>query len=291
MLAVVTVSVGNTLYLVHSGLGDDSVDSPHVGVVDVNGAIAAGSDASSDRILSGVRRAMDNADSMSALILRINSPGGSPAESQRIFHEIRKQRELHPDTPIYSWVGDVGASGSYYIAAATEEIIATPSSLVGSIGVISSGFGFTDAMDQLGIERRVYTSGANKALLDPFQEQSDTQVEAWQQVIGSTHDQFINDVKLGREGKLDAYQKGDDVFSGMVWTGEQAIDMGLVDRLTPLDDVYREILPQEDGSRPEVVNYSVGMSAIERFSRSISMGIMETFATQTTAGMQYQWTP
>nr|WP_298059228.1 S49 family peptidase [uncultured Halomonas sp.] len=290
LLGVVTLSIANTAFIYHSDFrpGSSSVDYRHVGLLDVTGPIAANTKASSDAILAGVRRALKNEEQMEALVLRINSPGGSPSESQRVFHELRKLRELHPDTPIVSWIGDVGASGAYYIASATEEIHSAPSSLVGSIGVISSGFGFTEAMEEWGIERRVYTAGENKAFMDAFSTQTPQQVMAWESVLESTHQQFVNDVQLGRNGKLDAYDMSDEVFSGMVWTGEQALDVGLVDSNITLDDLYRSLLPQEDGSRPRVISYSPKESPFERFSKSLIPGVMSAFGVEATPGVRYQ---
>lgn len=290
VLGVVALSIGNTAFIYHSdfGAGAKSVDYQHVGRLDVTGPIAANTKASADEILQGVRRALANDDQMAALVLRINSPGGSPSESQRVFHELRKLREEHPDTPIVSWIGDVGASGAYYIASATEEIHSAPSSLVGSIGVISSGFGFTEAMEEWGIERRVYTAGENKAFMDQFSVQTPQQVSAWESVLANTHQQFVNDVQLGRNGKLDAYDMSDDVFSGMVWTGEQAIDVGLVDSNITLDDLYRRLLPQEDGGRPKIVSYSPKENPFALLSRSIIPGLMSSFGVETTPGVRYQ---
>lgn len=289
LLFMVMASFGNMLFIYHTDVKPKEMSEPHVGIVDIRGPIATGSEASADRILTGVRRAMANEDAMAALVIRINSPGGSPAESQRIFHEIRRQRQLHPDTPIYSWIGDVGASGSYYIAAATQQIVASPSALVGSIGVISSGFGFTELLSDIGIERRIYAAGDNKSFLDPFSPVSEAQSSAWQSVLENTHAQFIRDVKAGRNGKLDVFDDDDNVFSGMVWSGQQALALGLVDDLTNLDDVYRSILPQEDGSRPVVINYTVGMSAIERLAKSFSASLTAAFDSEAAPGVRYEW--
>ncbi|MBY5940559.1 signal peptide peptidase SppA [Halomonas sp. DP5N14-9] len=252
-------SLANTVYFLHFAVpGKEELVERHLGIVDVKGVIDADEEATASRINEGLRRAL-NADQIAAVVLRINSPGGSPVQSQRVYEEIRFLEEEHPDTPILAWVEDMGASGAYYIASAAQYIYAAPSSLVGSIGVISSGFGFRDAIDKLGVERRVFTSGENKAFLDPFTPVTEHQRNFWESVLSSTHEQFIADVKAGRGDRL---QGGDDIFSGLIWTGEQAKGLGLIDEVLTLEQLSRELI----GS-VELRNYTPRLSTLDRLTK------------------------
>lgn len=208
---------------------------PHLGVVRVEGVIDAEAEANAERIVEGLQRAWESPHTH-AVVVRINSPGGSPVQSQRIYDEIHRLGE-RGDKPIYAVIEDIGASGAYYIAAAADEIYAAPASMVGSIGVIYAGFGLEQAIEKLGVERRVFTAGENKAFLDPFSDVAPEQRRFWQHVLETTHRQFIDDVKAGRGERL-----GDDsrLFSGLIWTGEQAVGLGLVDGLKSLDQLARE---------------------------------------------------
>lgn len=210
---------------------------PHLGVVRVEGVIDANAEANAERINEGLRRAWESSQTQ-AVVLRINSPGGSPVQSQRVFDEIRRLRN-QGDKPIYAVIEDIGASGAYYIAAGADEIYAAPASMVGSIGVIYAGFGLEQAIEKLGIERRVFTAGENKAFLDPFSDVAPEQRRFWQHVLETTHRQFIDDVKAGRGGRLSDDSR---LFSGLVWTGEQAVELGLIDGLKSLDQLAREQL-------------------------------------------------
>src|SRR5690606_21050022 len=158
------------------------------------------------------------AENSKAVVLRINSPGGSPVQSGYVYDEIKRLREEYPDKKVYAVISDIGASGAYYIAAAADEIYANRASLVGSIGVVAGGFGFTEAMEKIGVDRRLYTAGDNKAFLDPFSPEQEEEVAFWQSVLENTHKQFIEAVRQGRGDRL-----ADDprLFSGLVWSGEQ----------------------------------------------------------------------
>ncbi|WP_110687479.1 signal peptide peptidase SppA [Salinicola aestuarinus] len=227
-----------TVYAMFLAQGAGVTDSQrHLGIVDVDGPIDAGGPASAERIIEGLHRAWDD-DAAEAVVLRINSPGGSPVQSQRVYEEIR-YLQTQGDKPILAVIEDIGASGAYYMASAADRIYASPSSLVGSIGVISASFGLEEAIDKLGVERRVFTAGENKAFLDPFSEIAPDQRAFWQSVLNATHQQFIEAVKTGRGDSL-----SDDprLFSGLVWTGEQAVDLGLVDETANLEQLSRQRL-------------------------------------------------
>lgn len=260
LFTIIALSLINTSILIYHASSASSTDEPHIGVVDVDGVIDSRGDASASRIIRGVRSALDN-DQVSSVVLRINSPGGSPSESQRVFEELRHLR-TQTDIPIVSWIGDVGASGAYYIAAGTERIYASPSSLVGSIGVISASFGFQDAMEQLGVERRVFTAGDNKSLLDPFSALDGEQAAFWQQVLDDTYQQFTSDILSAREDRL--MGEAGDLFSGLVWTGNQAQANGLIDEVATLDRVLRN-LANTDGI-PTVRNYTPKQSPLSQLS-------------------------
>ena len=241
----------------------------------MRGAISADEEASADRIIGAMRDAFDNEDAL-GLILRINSPGGSPVQSGYVFDEIIRLKSTRPDFPVYAVIMDIGASGAYYIAAAADEIYADKASLVGSIGVVGSGFGFVEAMDKLGVERRLYTSGEHKAFLDPFSPQREEEKVFWEGVLDTTHKQFIAQVKLGRGDRL---ANNPDLFSGLVWTGEQAMEHGLVDGLASSSQVARDFLGTE-----ELVSYTINkdpfVEFMERFGASFGKGVASFFSTQ-----------
>lgn len=290
LLGVVLAGMANTAYMIHTvnRSGGAQENEQHIAVIDVHQAIQAQGNASASRVIAGIRRALEN-DAVSAVVLNINSPGGSPTESQRIYAALFDFRDRF-DTPIVSWIGDTGASGAYYIAAGTERIYASPSSIVGSIGVISASFGFTDAMQALGIERRVYSAGENKAFLDPFLPEDARTVEQFGNVIADVHAQFVNDVRNGR-GEALADATYDDVrFSGAVWSGAQAVNMGLVDETLMLETLFERLLPTEDGF-PMVRNYSVQGSPIERLMRRLPGVVANTLAlmnSETALEMRYR---
>ncbi len=213
----------------------------HTAIVDISGPIAIGEAANADTIVAGVKAAF-NDENTAGVILRINSPGGSPVQSGRVFDEVRRLRAEHPETPLYAVIEDLCASGGYYIAAAADKIYADKASLVGSIGVRSGGFGFVGTMDKLGVERRVITSGNNKAFLDPFSPLKEDEVAHMETLLADIHEQFRNVV---REGRGDALSGDTDVFNGLIWTGEQALENGLVDEIGSEMTVAREVFNAE----------------------------------------------
>jgi protease-4 len=247
-----------------------SLGGKHTAVVDVSGLISADSQASADNIISGLRAAYKSGNT-AGIILRINSPGGSPVQAGYVNDEIRRLREKHPDIPVYAVVRDICASGGYYIAAAADEIYADKASIVGSIGVIMSGFGFTKALDKLGIERRVRTAGDNKAFLDPFSPLKEEDAEHIDRMLNDIHRQFIDVVKQGRGDKL---ADNEELFSGLVWTGEQSLELGLVDALGSTGYVAREIIGAEN-----IVDYTHRPSYLDRFARRLGSALADRLYT------------
>ncbi len=237
------------LLLIKSPLGGgvDSMTGSHTALVEVTGTIAADELASADNLVGSLRSAFE-AEGSKAIVLRINSPGGSPVQSGYVYDEIRRLREEYPEKKVYAVISDVGASGAYYIAAAADEIYANRSSLVGSIGVIAGGFGFSEMLEKIGVDRRLYTAGESKGFLDPFSPEREEDVAFWQSVLENTHRQFIDAVKEGRGDRL---VEDERLFSGLIWSGEQAVELGLIDGLGSASWVARQLVGEE-----ELVDYS-----------------------------------
>ena len=246
--------------------GEKQADGSHTAVINVRGMIADEEPASADNIVGALREAFED-ESTKGIVLRINSPGGSPVQSGYIFDEIRRLRSEHPDIKVYAVITDLGASGAYYIASAADEIYADKSSLVGSIGVTAATFGFVGTMDKLGVERRVYTSGEHKAFLDPFQPEKPEETAFWKGVLGTTHRQFIESVKLGRGDRLQV-DGHPELFSGLIWSGEQALELGLVDGLGSTSFVAREVIGE-----PELVDFTVKDSPLDRFTKKLGASL------------------
>lgn len=246
------------------------VEGPHTAVIEVKGVIAADQEAGADVIVTGLRNAFEDEDTK-AIILRINSPGGSPVQSGYVYDEIVRLKAKH-GIPVYAVIADIGASGAYYIAAAADEIYADKASLVGSIGVVGSGFGFVDVMEKLGVERRSFTSGAHKGFLDPFQPLKQDEKEFWESVLKVTHNQFIDQVKKGRGDRL---QKDDRLFSGLIWSGEQALELGLIDGLGSTSYVAREIVGTE-----EMVDFTPRPAWIDKFAKQLGVSAGTGIAQQ-----------
>ena len=244
-------------------LGSAAKSGPHTAVVEIKGEIAAGSDASAEVVVAAMKSAFEDAGSQ-ALVLLINSPGGSPVQAGIINDEITRLKALH-NKPVYVVVEDTCASAAYYVAAAADRIFVDKASIVGSIGVLMDGFGFTGVMDKLGVERRLITAGANKGFLDPFSPMSAQQREYAQTMLGQIHEQFIDVVKAGRGERL---KESPDTFSGLFWTGQQAVEMGLADRLGNLDYVAREVVKAED-----VIDYTRRDNVAERLARRFGAAI------------------
>jgi protease IV len=242
---------------------------PHTALVEVRGVIADDADASAESLVSAIKSAME--DTMSqAVVLRINSPGGSPVQSGIVNDEIRRLKALHKKK-VYAVVEDTCASGAYYIAVAADEIFVDKASLVGSIGVLMDGFGFTGTMEKLGVERRLLTAGANKGMLDPFSPQNAQQTAYARAMIDQIHQQFIKVVKDGRGARL---KETPEMFSGLFWNGEDAVKMGLADKFGNLDFVAREVVQAE-----EIVDYTpyenVAERLAKRFGASVGQGVIK----------------
>jgi protease-4 len=226
------------------------------------GVIMPDSDASADNVVSGLRAAYEDKKT-AGIILRINSPGGSPVQSGYIYNEILRLRKAHPDIPFYAVISDICASGGYYVASAAEKIYADQASIVGSIGVRMDNFGFVEAMKKLGVERRTLTAGENKALLDPFAPSNPAVNKHLQGLLNDIHGQFINAVKQGRGNRL---KEVDGLFSGLIWTGSKGVEIGLVDELASASYVAREVIHAED-----IVDYTVRPDFFSRFSKNVGV--------------------
>jgi protease-4 len=247
------------ILLVIDWRGADSLGSgKHSALVDVVGVIDAKGDSSADRVTEALQNAFKNKNTQ-GVILRINSPGGSPVQAGIIYDEIRRLRGIYPNIPMYAVVEDICASGGYYIAAAADKIYVDKASIVGSIGVIMDGWGFTGTMEKLGVERRALTSGENKAFLDPFSPVDEKQKRHAQSMLDDIHKQFIDVVKKGRGKRL---KETPDIFSGLLWTGERSVELGLSDGLGSVDYVAREVIKAED-----IFDFTKKQDITERFAR------------------------
>ena len=251
----------------------NNTGEPYTAIIEVNGVIAATEQASADNIITALRDAFDD-EQVLGIVLRINSPGGSPVQSGYVYDEIKRLKHTR-DLPVYAVIVDLGASGAYYIAAAADEIYADKASLVGSIGVVGSSFGFTGAMEKFGIERRLYTSGDHKGFLDPFSPENPEEKEFWQGVLKVTHNQFIEQVRLGRGDRL---KETPDMFSGLVWSGEQAVEMGLIDGLASTSSLVRAKFNSE-----EMVNFTRQPDPWESLIQKLGASIGAGLATVVTA--------
>ena len=254
---------------------DTTDDEPHTALVNVHGIISAGSEASADRIVSGLKAAFED-EHTKGVILRINSPGGSPVQSAYINDEVMRLREEFPDIPLYAVIADVGASGGYYVAASADKIYANQSSIVGSIGVLMNGFGFVDAMDKLGVERRLITAGEQKGFLDPFSPIKAAELKHVESMLGEIHQQFIDAVKKGRGSRL---SNDEEIFSGLMWTGERSVELGLVDELGSSAYVAREVIGAEN-----IVDFTPGRSYLEKLAKRFGVSVADSLATQLGLG-------
>ncbi|ODU40863.1 MAG: peptidase S49 [Thiobacillus sp. SCN 63-374] len=230
------------LFLAAGWFGSDGVSiKEHTALVDLQGVIAS-DQASADSVISSLQGAFKDKKTK-GVILRINSPGGSPVQAGQIYDEIRRLRALHPKTPLYAVIDDICASGGYYVAAGADKIFVDKASIVGSIGVLMDGFGFTQSMQKLGVERRLLTAGENKGFLDPFSPVDPRQAAFAKQMLGEIHAQFIGVVREGRGKRL---QETPEMFSGLVWSGEKSIQLGLADALGNVESVARDVIKAED---------------------------------------------
>ena len=252
-----------TLLVMFSGseMATKNLTSKHTALVDLTGLIAEGEKASSDNIVTALRDAFEDKNT-TGVILRINSPGGTPVQAGYIYDEIIRLRKIHPDTALYAVISDMCASGGYYVAAAADKIYADKASIVGSIGVRMDNFGFVEAMKKLGVERRTLTAGKNKALLDPFAPVDEEVNKHMSTMLQSIHQQFIDAVKKGRGDRLKQSVEG--LFSGLIWTGEQSLEIGLVDELASAGYVAREVIGEEN-----IVNFTVTDDLLDRLAKRV----------------------
>ncbi len=255
----------------HRGTPVSDATVPHTAVVEIKGEIAAGADASAEFVNAALRAAFED-DGAKAVVLLINSPGGSPVQAGMMNDEILRLKIKHKK-PVYAVVEETCASAAYYIAVSADQIFVDKASIVGSIGVLMDGFGFTGLMDKLGVERRLLTAGENKGFMDPFSAQSDKQRAFAQTMLDQIHQQFISVVKTGRGKRL---KETPEMFSGLFWTGQQAIELGLADQLGTLDYVAREIVKTN-----EIIDYTrrdnVAERLVKKFGASIGEGAMRAF--------------
>lgn len=250
-----------------SSLFSQAEHRKHTALVEMTGVIAPNGEVSAERIISSLQSAFDDGNTQ-GVILKINSPGGSPVQSGIINDEIHRLRAMYPDKPIYAVVEDICASGGYYVAVATDRIYVNKASIVGSIGVLMDGFGFTGLMDKVGVERRLLTAGENKGFLDPFSPQDERQKEHARELLGDVHQQFIDVVRKGRGDRL---KESPDLFSGLMWTGSRSIELGLADDLGSVEYVAREVVKAGD-----IVDFTQRQNIAERFAKQFGANLGES---------------
>jgi protease-4 len=246
------------LFVDWEGRADVASGKKHTAMVELNGTIAPGSDASADKVIAALQAAFKDKNTQ-GVVLRINSPGGSPVQSQTIYDEMRRLRKAHPQIPLYAVVEDICASGGYFVAAGADRIYVGKASIVGSIGVLMNGFGFTGLMEKLGVERRLITAGENKAMLDPFSPLDEKDQQHVQALMKDVHEQFITVVREGRGKRL---KDSPDIFSGLIWTGQKSVELGLADGIGSLESVARDVVKAET-----IVDYTQKENIAEKFAR------------------------
>jgi protease-4 len=264
------------LFLASGWFGSDGVSiKEHTALVDLQGVIAA-DQASADSVISSLQGAFEDKKTK-GVVLRINSPGGSPVQAGQIYDEIRRLRALHPKTPLYAVVDDICASGGYYVAAGADRIYVDKASIVGSIGVLMDGFGFTQTMQKLGIERRLLTAGENKGFLDPFSPADPRQEAYAKQMLEEIHGQFIGIVREGRGKRL---KETPEMFSGLVWSGEKSIQLGLADGLGNVESVARDVIKAED-----IVDFTQHEGLAERLADRLGATMAKAWAPFAQTGV------
>ena len=242
----------------------------HTALVDLRGVIDSEGPASADKIIGGLQSAFADTNS-AGVVLRINSPGGSPVQSGMIYDEIRRLRQANPKTPFYVVVEEICASGGYYVASAADKIFVDKASLIGSIGVLMDGFGFEEAMKKVGVERRLMTAGENKGFMDPFSPQNPKQREFIQTMLNEIHQQFIKAVKDGRGERL---KETPEMFTGLIWNGVRGVEMGLADELGTLSYIAREVI-----KAPDVIDYTEQENFAERFAKRVGATFGQSVST------------
>ncbi|MDP2398770.1 MAG: S49 family peptidase [Burkholderiales bacterium] len=247
--------------------GSETSKGSHTALIDVSGVIGSGTNASADRVITGMQAAFKDKNTK-GVILRINSPGGSPVQAGYINDEIRRLRGKHPEVPLYAVVEDICASGGYYVAAAADRIFVDKASIIGSIGVLLDGFGFTRTMEKMGVERRLLAAGKNKGFLDPFSPIQEEHTAHAEDMLDDIHQQFINVVRQGRGKRL---KETPEMFSGLLWVGQKSIDLGLADAMGSLEFVAREVVKAEN-----IVDFTQQENIAERFARRFGAAAVET---------------
>ena len=247
----------------------------HTSLVELKGVISDDTEASADNVIEGLRDAFEDSNT-AGIILRINSPGGSPVQSAYIYNEIRRLRKKYPDIPLYAVVTDICASGGYYVASAADKIYADKSSIVGSIGVRMDSFGFVGSLEKLGVQRRLYTAGENKGFLDPFLPVKPSDVAHVKKLLDDIHTQFIASVKEGRGDRLADDPK---LFSGLFWTGDESVALGLVDAIGSPGYVAREVIGEED-----IVDYTKEPDLLERITKRIGVAMASALSEVLVQG-------
>ncbi len=245
----------------------DTSGQKHTAMVELNGIIAPGNDASAEKINTALQAAFKDKNTQ-GVVVRINSPGGSPVQAQTIYDEMKRLRKKHPEIPLYAVVEDVCASGGYFVAAGADRIYVAKASVVGSIGVLMNGFGFTGLMEKLGVERRLITAGENKGMLDPFSPLSEKDKAHAQALMGDIHQQFIGVVREGRGKRL---KETPDMFSGLIWTGQKSIELGLADGIGSLDSVARDVVKAE-----QIVDFTQKEGIAEKFAKRFGAAAANT---------------
>ena len=270
--------LGFLLIMAFGWFGGKNSAAPHTALIDVNGVIEAGGAVNADSFISSLHDAYDSTGTK-GIILRFNTPGGSPVQAGIINDEIKRQKALHPKIPVYGVVEDICASGGYYIAVATDKIYVDKGSIVGSIGVLMDGYGFTEIMKKVGVERRLLTAGENKAMLDPFSPVNEKHKAYAQTLINEVHEQFKTVVRQGRGARL---KETPETFSGLFWSGEQSIKLGLADALGSADYVAREVIKQED-----IIDYTTQETVVDRFAKRFGASMANAVGIDAmTKGMQ-----
>ncbi len=262
------------------GRADMASGKKHTAMVEVSGLIGPGSDASAENVTLALQAAFKDKNTQ-GVVVRINSPGGSPVQSQTIYDEMRRLRKKYPEVPLYAVVEDICASGGYFVAAGADRIYVGKASIVGSIGVLMNGFGFTGLMDKLGVERRLITAGDNKGMLDPFSPLDEKDKQHVKQMMNDIHEQFIGVVREGRGKRL---KEGPELFSGLVWTGQKSVDLGLADGIGSVDYVAREIVKAET-----VVDFTREDGVAEKLARRFGAGVTSAllqFAASASPGIR-----
>jgi protease-4 len=260
------------------GKSELPLSGKHTALVEMHGVIAAETAANADSVMTSLQDAFKDSHTQ-GVILRMDSPGGSPVQSGNINDEIRRLRAKYPKIPLYVVIEDICASGCYYVAAAADKIFVNKGSLVGSIGVLMDSFGFTGAMDKLGVERRLMTAGVNKGFMDPFSPVNVGQQEHAKNMLAEIHQQFIEVVKQGRGKRL---KESPDIFSGLIWTGQKSIELGLADGMGSMDSVARDVIKAEN-----IVDFTTHEGIAERLAKRFGAGVASSFpGLSTQAGIK-----